>query len=107
MQLVRVNVRANVEDRDTLALAAFTLAALRFPALTLSDVDPRLLPADKSGGTALYALHCHQDDIAALKRISGDLLDAKPFDVAAARRKALAGAMGELQIDPPPPLTFK
>lgn len=103
----RVNIRAYVEDRAAVAAAAYALAVMRFPYLLESDVDPKLLPTDRSGGTALYAFHVHDDDISTLRQIARGLMNTRQFDVEAARNKALNFAGGFSGPDTTPPMHFK
>jgi hypothetical protein len=91
-RLVRVRIRAFESDRDALAASAWALAAMRFPVLQLSDVDPRLLPQDKAGGTGLYAFNCHEEDVPQLRAIADGMLKAHKADVVAVRRAAFGPA---------------
>lgn len=106
--LVQVRLRAFETDRDALALAVWSLTAMRYPTLTIGDVDPRLLPKDKTAGTALYAFNCHSADVDAAREIAAGMLAAKPFDTAEARRKAQAAAQQfDGAADSTPPMSFK
>lgn len=91
-QLVRVSVRCYDVDREDLAAAAWALAVMRYPVLTQGDVDPRLLPKDKAGGTALYSFHCHSEDVPQLREIAAGMLKAHKADVVAVRRAAFGPA---------------
>lgn len=91
-QLVRLPVRCYDVDLDGLAAAAWALAVMRYPALTQGDVDPRLLPKDKAGGTALYSFLCHHEDVPQLRQIADGMLKAHKADVVAVRRAAFGPA---------------
>lgn len=92
VQLVQVRLRCFVSDRGVLAASAWAMAAMRFPVLQLSDVDPHLLPQDKAGGTGLYAFNCHEDDVPQLRAIADGMLKAHKADVVAVRRAAFGPA---------------
>ena len=91
-QLVKVSLRAFESDRDNLAAAAWALAVMRYPVLTQGDVDPRLLPKDKAGGTALYSFYCPNEDLPQLREIAAGMLKAHKADVVAVRRAAFGPA---------------
>lgn len=95
--MVRVNVRCYEEDREHVAVAVWALAVMRWPFLTQGDVDPKVLPRDKTAGTALYAFHCHEGDIAAVREIAAQSMKSKRVDVTAARRAAF-GAAGDAPV---------
>ena len=75
--LVQVRVRAFDDDRDNIAAAAWALAVLRFPILTQGDVDPRLLPGDRTAGTGLYAFYCHEADVGTLRAIAAAAINQR------------------------------
>lgn len=100
--MVRVNLRAFVEDRSTLAAAVYATAVMRWPFIKEADVDPKLLPKDRSGGTALYAFLCHEDDILTLRQISRSLLDAHGGIDVAAKRAEIFKALSSADTDTAP-----
>lgn len=106
-QMVQVRVRIYDADRDNVATAAWALAAMRYPVLLLGDVDPRLLPSDRTAGTALYAFYCHDEDVGTLRAIAGESIRARPADIAATRQAALRSALALVDVDTAPPMSFK
>lgn len=89
-RMLMVKIRGFMEDRDALAAAAYCLAATHEPQLTQGDVDPRLLPQGKEpAGTALFSFMCFDEDVGTLRQIADGMLKAHPFDVEAARAKAI------------------
>lgn len=100
-QMVRVNVRCYEEDRDHVAVAVWALAVMRWPFLTQGDVDPKVLPKDKTAGTALYSFNCHEADIATVRDIAAQSMAAKTVDVAAVRRSVF-GTAADVQVAPVP-----
>lgn len=111
LAMIRVNLRAYVEDRATLAAGVYATALMRWPFVRESDVDPKLLPSDRSGGTALYAFHCHEEDIATVREISRGLVSARMSGVAQAvaakREEVLRANLAAADIDTAPPMSFK
>lgn len=91
-QLVRVPIRCFDVDRDALAASAWALAVMRYPMLTLGDIDPRHLPQDKAAGTGLYAFYCHNEDVPQLREIAAGMVMAHKADVVAVRRAAFGPA---------------
>lgn len=90
-RMVALKVRGYMEDRDTLAAAAYGLALMRAPVLLQSDVDPKILPkgAERSG-SMLFTFLCFQEDVDALRQIANGM--KRPFDVEAARVAAFKEA---------------
>ncbi len=107
LEMVRVNFRAFVEDRATLASAVYAAALMRWPFLQEIDVDPRLLPTDRSGGTALYAFHCHEDDMKMLKGLCDTLGGAHLSQVTVDMERQIARNLSYLPPDTTPPMSFK
>ena len=92
-RMLMVKIRGFMEDRDALAAAAYCLAAMHEPQLTQGDVDPRLLPQGKEpAGTALFSFMCFDGDVGTLRQIADGMLKTHPFDVEAARAKAIKEA---------------
>lgn len=100
-QLVQVRLRCHDVDREALAAAAWALVVMRYPALTMGDVDPRLLPKDKVGGTGLYAFYCHDEDVPQLRSIAAGMVSAQRVDVVAVRRRVF-GAAADVPVAPVP-----
>ena len=72
--------------RETLSLAAYGMAAMRFPTLTQSDVDPKLAPSGREpAGSAMYSFYCHPDDVAALRALENQLMRGNGSGEAARR----------------------
>ena len=90
--LVQVRLRCYEVDREALAAAVWSFAVMRNPIFTLGDVDPRLLPRDKAGGTGLYSFNVHLDDVPQLRTIADSMLKAHKADVVAVRRAAFGPA---------------
>lgn len=82
-QLVQVKIRLYSSDLEVFKAAAHAMALARFPALTVGDVYPRLLPTDSAGGTALYKFNCHEADIDQIRGIASALIAAHPVAVPA------------------------
>jgi len=97
-ELVKVPLRAYDVDRDNLAAAAWALAMMRYPVLTLADIDPRLLPQGVAAGTAMYTMLCHADDVGQLRAIAGDMVKAHRADVVTVRRAAFGPAADGLPV---------
>ena len=110
-QLVQVRVRAFDDDRDNIAAAAWALAVMRFPILTQGDVDPRLLPGDRTAGTGLYAFYCHEADVGTLRAIAAAAINQRGAlnaqAVAAKREEVLRANLAAADIDTAPPMSFK
>lgn len=109
--LVQVRVRAFDDDRDNIAAAAWALAVMRFPILTQADVDPRLLPGDRTAGTGLYAFYCHEADVGTLRAIAAAAISQRGAlnaqAVAAKREEVLRANLAAADIDTAPPMSFK
>jgi len=109
--LVQVRVRAFDDDRDNIAAAAWALAVMRFPILTQGDVDPRLLPGDRTAGTGLYAFYCHEADVGTLRAIAAAAISQRGAlnaqAVAAKREEVLRANLAAADIDTAPPMSFK
>ena len=108
--LALIRVRAFHGQREQIAAAAYAMAAMRYPSLTLDDIDPKLAPTDKhENGGAMHAFYCHDDDIAMLRSIAASLFNAnkQPLQVdslaQAQRNVNEAGGF----IDTTPPMSFK
>lgn len=88
-EMVQVRVRCYEADREHVAAAVWALAVMRWPFLTQGDVDPKLLPKDKTAGTGLYAFYCHEGDIAAVREIAAGSMKAHKVDVTSRRNEVL------------------
>lgn len=106
-QMVQVRLRCYEVDREALAAAVWSFALMRFPNITLGDVDPRLLPQDKTAGTGLYAFYCHSEDLAQVRQLADAMQKGHTVDVVAGRAKAIAAAQGFMEPDTTPPMSFK
>lgn len=110
-QLVQVRIRAFDDERDNIAAAAWALAVMRFPVLTQGDVDPRLLPGDRTAGTGLYAFYCHDEDVGTLRGIGAAAINqrsaASAQAVAAKREEVLRANLAAAYVDTTPPMNFK
>lgn len=110
-QLVQVRIRAFDDERDNIAAAAWALAVMRFPVLTQGDVDPRLLPGDRTAGTGLYAFYCHDEDVGTLRAIGSAAINqrsaASSRTVAAKREEVLRANLAAAYVDTTPPMNFK
>lgn len=106
-QLVLMRVRVYDVDRDNMAAAAWALAAMRYPVLTLGDIDPKLIPSDKTAGTALYAFYCHAEDVGQLREIAKASMAQHATDVAARRAQLLGQVLQAANVDTSPPMSFK
>jgi hypothetical protein len=105
--LVLVKVRVFPSERDNIALAAYCLAAMRFPSITLEDIDPRIAPVGReASGTALYSFYCHDADIGALRKAADATFASYPID-GNARERAIANAQRFAEPDTTPPMSFK
>lgn len=105
--LVQVRLRCYEVDRDALASAVWSFAVMRSPVIMLGDVDPRLLPQDKTAGTGLYAFYCHSEDVPQVRKLADDMLKAHSIDANAGRAKAIAAAQQYVDPDTTPPMSFK
>lgn len=76
-QLVQARFRLLDADRDAFAAIAWATAMMRYPMLTQSDVDTHYAPSGKAENSGMYAFNCHQDDVATLRQIAGDMFRAK------------------------------
>lgn len=106
-QLVLLRVRAYDGDRDNIAAAAWALAVMRYPVLLPADIDPKLLPSDKTAGTALYAFYCHAEDVAQLREIAKAAMAQHQSDVAVRRAQLLGQVLQAANVDTSPPMSFK
>lgn len=75
--LQRYKIRLFLADRDPYALTVWGHALFRFPNVDMLDIAPRVQPADSSAGTALFTFLAHPDDVAALKQIGVDMVNAR------------------------------
>lgn len=92
-RMLMVKIRGYLEDREALSAAAYCLALAHEPQLLPIDVDPRLLPQGKEpAGTALFIFKCFDEDVVMLRQIANSMLKLRPFDVEAARAKAMSEA---------------
>lgn len=105
--LVQVRLRCYEVDRDALAAAVWSFAVMRNPVITLGDVDPRLLPQDKTAGTGLYAFYCHSEDVPQVRQLADGMLNGHSIDANAGRAKAIAAAQRYVEPDTTPPMSFK
>lgn len=105
--LVQVRLRCYEVDRDALAAAVWSFAVMRNPVFTLGDVDPRLLPQDKTAGTGLYAFYCHSEDVPQVRQLADGMLKGHSIDANAGRAKAIAAAQQYVDPDTTPPMSFK
>lgn len=105
--LVQVRLRCYEVDRDALAAAVWSFAVMRNPIFTLGDVDPRLLPQDKTAGTGLYAFYCHSEDVPQVRQLADGMLNSHSIDANAGRAKAIATAQRYVEADTTPPMSFK
>lgn len=96
--MVVAKFRLFAQLRDTLALSAYAMAAVRFPSLVPSDIETGVPSGKESSGTALYAFYCHPDDVAALRTIENSLMRN---DSDAIRRK-IHGANADVPMAPVP-----
>lgn len=106
-QLVQVRVRLYEEDRGNVAAAAWAMAAMRAPSLTMGDVDPQLIPRDKTAGTALYAFNCYAADVEAVQQLAADSIKARGIDAVAKRAQVLGQTLMAANVDTSPPMSFK
>ena len=105
--LVQVRLRCYEVDRDALAAAVWSFAIMRSPLITLGDVDPRLLPLDKTAGTGLYAFYCHSEDVPQVRQLADGMLKGHSIDANAGRARAIEAAQGFIEPDTTPPMSFK
>ena len=105
--LVQVRLRCYEVDRDALAAAVWSFAIMRSPLITLGDVDPRLLPQDKTAGTGLYAFYCHSEDVPQVRQLADGMLKGHSIDANAGRARAIEAAQGFIEPDTTPPMSFK
>lgn len=105
--LVQVRLRCYEVDRDALAAAVWSFAMMRNPVVTLGDVDPRLLPQDKTAGTGLYAFYCHSEDVPQVRQLADGMLKGHSIDANAGRAKAIDAAQRYVEPDTTPPMSFK
>lgn len=105
--LVQVRLRCYEVDRDALSAAVWSFAVMRNPVFTLGDVDPRLLPQDKTAGTGLYAFYCHSEDVPQVRQLADGMLNGHSIDANAGRAKAIAAAQRYVEADTTPPMSFK
>lgn len=89
-QMIQVRLRIFDDDREHVGAALWALAVMRWPELTQGDVDPRLLPKDKTAGTGLYSFNCHDDDLATAREIAAQSLKSRRVDVEARRAEVLS-----------------
>lgn len=101
-QLVQIRVRCYDADRDHVAVAVWALAVMRWPFLTQGDVDPKLLPKDKTAGTGLYAFYCHDGDISTVRAIAAESMKAHKVNVEARRQELLRQLDAAANVDTAP-----
>jgi len=106
-QLVQIRLRCHHVDREALAAAMWSFALMRYPELTLRDIDPHLLPKDADGNAGLFAFYCHLDDVAAARGLADKLLKTHHINIEDAQQKAKEIALGYLGPDTTPPMSFK
>lgn len=80
--LVQLRVRIFSSDRDDFALSVWAVVVMRYPHVTLGDVDRRLLPTLPDEHSGLYAFNCHIDDIPTIRDMANLNLKSRPFNVA-------------------------
>ena len=105
--LVQVRLRCYDVDRDALAAAVWSFAVMRNSVITLGDVDPRLLPQDKTAGTGLYAFYCHSEDVPQVRQLADGMLRGHSINADAGRSKAIEAAQQWADPDTTPPMSFK
>jgi hypothetical protein len=106
--LALVKVRLFPSEREGVALAAYALAAMRFPSLAPADIDPRVAPIGREpSGTALYSFYCHDEDIAALRAAAAATFNKYPTDIEQKRQEAMREALKHVGPDTTPPMSFK
>lgn len=103
--LVLVKVRVFPMQRDDIAVAAWAMAAMRYPELLPSDIDPKTSPTNNhEHGGGMYAFYCHEDDISALRDIAATMFAAKQIPINMVSIRANISS-----YDPPdttPPISF-
>ena len=103
-----VKVRTFPAEREGVALAAYCLAAMRFPSISPADIDPKVAPIGREpSGTALYSFYCHDEDIAALRAAAAATFAKYPTDIEQKRQEAIRLARQWDEPDTTPPMSFK
>ena len=112
--LVLVKVRIVPKVREQVAAAAFALANLRYPCLSMTDVDPERAPTDRhpSSGQVLYSFYCHDDDVAMLRLIAKEAVAAVTPTLQVDMKAQIAMNVGQAIaagdiVDSTPPMSFK
>ena len=106
-QMVQARFRLHDVDRGTFAASVWAMAVMRYPVLTLGDVDPNTLPQDKTNGTGLYAFYCHHEDVDTLRKLAVDIERSHMGEVDS-QRVSFINRIGEyLPKDSTPPMSFK
>ena len=106
--LALVKVRIFSQEREGVALTAYALAAMRFPTLSPSDIDPKTAPISREpSGTALYSFYCHDEDIGALRAAAAATFAKYPTDIERKRQEAMQEALKHIDPDTTPPMSFK
>lgn len=106
--LALIKVRLFAAEREGVALIAYALAAMRFPMLNVSDIDPRVAPiSTDAAGSSLYQFYCHTDDIAVLRSAANDTFKKYVPDFEVKRRELAEKSAAYLPKDTTPPMNFK
>lgn len=109
--LVILKLRLFPSERESLAAYAYALAAMRYPMLTIADIDPRLPTVGKEeAGTLVYQFYCHADDVAALRAAMNDSFKKYQPNIDQLRQRVFSSAAkqhAEENPDTTPPMSFK
>ena len=106
-QMVQARFRLHDVDRETFAASAWAMGVMRYPVLTLGDIDPHTLPQDKGGGTGLYAFYCHHEDVDTLRKLSMDMVQSHMVEVNCQKVGFVNRVNEYLPPDSTPPINFK
>lgn len=106
-QMVQARFRLHDVDRETFATSAWAMGVMRYPVLTLGDIDPHTLPQDKGGGTGLYAFYCHHEDVDTLRKLSMDMVQSHMGEVNCQKVGFVNRVNEYLPPDSTPPMSFK
>lgn len=96
------------QSRADFSAAVWAFAVMRYPLLTQSDIDPHLLPANRSNDIAGHAFYCHPDDFKAIKSLSDSMRGSNIARIARDNADRLKATLAAATVaDSTPLINFK
>lgn len=104
-QLVEIQVRSRPEAVAAIRALAGSLVTMRFPELNNNDAWSNKSGTNPAGGTLLYKMYVHSDDIQFIRTEAQKTMNPVPVDIAAERRRIFGKAAMEAdaKLEPEPP----